>query len=922
MLSANLVLGIALLYVVLLFGVAFVGDQRARAGRLGWLRSPVVYTLSISIYCTSWTFYGAVGSAARSGLEFATIYLGPTLVFAGWWLLLRKLVRIGHVHGATSIADMISSRYGKSATLAALATSIAVIGITPYIALQLRAVTASIDVITSASPENPSGLSTAAANYHAAFWIAAGMALFTILFGTRNVDAKEQHHGVVAAIALEAVVKLVALFSVGVLVVFGICNGVADSFARAAPRLLHAPDAFGTRWLAITFLSAAAVVCLPRQFQVTVVENSEERHLRTASWLFPLYLFLITLFVLPIAIAGLSLLPSGSNPDMFVLTLPMWAGHDAVGLLAFLGGFSSATSMVIVACIALSTMISNHLLMPLALRFRWVHLNASGEVRRFLLASRRLSICGLLLLGFLYFRYSGKGEALAAIGLISFAGVAQFLPSLLGGLFWRNANATGAIAGLAVGGALWAYTLFLPSFGPGVVFSAALLHDGPFGLGLLRPQALFGLSGFDPLVHALFWSLSVNTLLFVLGSLAREPRPIERLQATLFVDVFRTPAEATTGLIRRSAAAEDLRVLAERILGAAETRRVFEQAAREQGLEHGPPIATDTFISQLERKLAGSIGAASARAMISEAVTLESISLDELMQLADDTRRVREHSRQLQEKSTQLEAAAGQLRDANARLRRLDQEKDDFLSQVSHEVRTPMTSIRSFAQILLETPDLDPQLAQRYMRIIHEESVRLTRLLDSTLDLAALEHGEPPWPRSVIDPDAALERAILSCQGLAGTRVQLLSPARAGEVRVLANEDRLCQVFINLISNAIKYNTAEAPQVTIRSSLRDGLYEVEVADNGPGIQAAERDRIFAKFVRGWAHTQTGASGAGLGLAISWQIMRRLGGTLALVSGAGRGGCFRVTLPALPRERSGQPDFAAGAVLASARALTR
>ncbi|MGH8738221.1 MAG: ATP-binding protein [Burkholderiales bacterium] len=896
MLSANLVLPIALLYVALLFAVAFVGDQRARAGRLGWLQSPVVYTLSISIYCSSWTFFGAVGSAARGGLEFVTIYLGPMLVFVGWWLLLRKLVRIGHQQGVTSIADMISSRYGKSAPLAALATVIAVVGITPYIALQLRAVTMSIQVIATAGPEDPSGLPPAHLNFDAAFWIAAGMALFTILFGTRNLDAKEQHHGVVAAIALEAVVKLVALVAVGLLVVFGISNGVADSFARAAPALLHSPDGFGVRWVAITFLSGAAVICLPRQFQVTVVENADEGHLRTASWLFPLYLLLITLFVLPIAICGLSVLPKGSNPDMFVLTLPMWAGHNSVALLAFLGGFSSATSMVIVACIALSTMVSNHLVMPLAMRFRWVPLNASGEVRRFLLSSRRTSICGMMLLGFLYFRLSGSGDALASIGLISFAGVAQFLPSLIGGLYWRNANSAGAIAGLVAGALLWAYTLFLPSLGAGVVFSPELMHGGPFGLALLRPQALFGLSGFDPLVHSLFWSLSVNTLLFVVLSLLREPRPIERLQAALFVDVFRTPAEAASGLIRRTAAAEDLRALAERILGADEATQFLDRAAREQGLEHGPPIANDTFISQLERKLASSIGAATARSMISEAVTLESISLDELMQIADDTRRVREHSRQLQEKSSQLEAAASQLREANARLTRLDQEKDDFLSQVSHEVRTPMTSIRSFSQILLEAPELESDVAQRYVRIIHDESVRLTRLLDSTLDLSLLERGEAPWSRAAMDPEAALDRSIRICHGLAGTRVRLRSLARAQGVVVEADEDRLCQVFINLISNAIKYNISDAPQVTIRSARRDEAYEVEVADNGPGIRGEERERIFYKFVRGWAHTQTGASGAGLGLAISWQIMRRLGGSLALVPGEGPGACFRVTLP--------------------------
>ena len=888
MLSAELVLPIALAYVALLFAVAFVGDRRARAGRLGWLRSPVVYTLSISIYCTSWTFYGAVGSAARGGLEFATIYIGPTLVFVGWWVLLRKIVRIGHTHAVTSIADMISSRYGKSAPLAALVTAIAVIGVTPYIALQLRAVTTSFQVISRAGPENPLGLPPHATDFQTAFWIAAGMAIFTIIFGTRNVDAKEQHHGVVAAIAVEAVVKLVALLAVGVLVVYGLSDGVADSFSRATPALLHSAEAFGPRWIALTFLSAAAVICLPRQFQVTVVENSDERHLRTAAWLFPLYLFLITLFVLPIAITGLSLLPKGSNPDMFVLTLPMWAGQDAVALLAFLGGFSSATSMVIVACIALSTMVSNHLVVPLALRFRWVTLSAAGEMRRFLLSTRRVSICVLLLLGFLYFRLSGEGDALAAIGLISFAGVAQFVPSLVGGLFWRNANAAGAIAGLAAGAVLWAYTLFLPSLGGGVALSAEVLRHGPFGVEFLQPHALFGLTGIDPLVHSLFWSLSANTLLFVLVSLLREQRPIERLQSTLFVDVFRAPDESTSGLIRRTAAAEDLRALAERFLGAEAARQLFERAAHEQGLEHGPPIANDAFITQLERRLAGSVGAATARAMISEAVTVETIGLHELRQIADDTLRMREHGRQ-------LEAAARQLREANARLTRLDQEKDDFLSQVSHEVRTPMTSIRSFAQILLETKDLDRRTAQRYVGIIHDESVRLTRLLDSTLDLSLLERGEAPWRGEKVDPEAALESSVQICKGLAGAEVALLSGERARGVTVEANEDRLRQVFINLISNAIKYNTSPAPQVLVRSAVREGLYEVLISDNGPGIQAEDRERIFSKFVRGRAQAQSGTGGAGLGLAISWQIMRGLGGSLALVPQEGPGACFRVQL---------------------------
>jgi hypothetical protein len=281
MLSINLLLFVCLGYVALLFALAFYVDRRARQGRLNWLRSPVVYTLSISVYCTSWTFYGAVGSAARNGLEFITIYLGPTLVFVGWWWLLRKLVRIGRTHRITSIADLISSRYGKSSSLAVLVTVIAVIATTPYIALQLQAVTRSFQVIAGEAD----GATTA-------FWVAAGMALFTILFGTRNLDANERHHGVVAAIAFEAIVKLVALIAVGIFVVYGVAGGLGDIFADVPSDVIYGGgDIFGPRWVALTFLSATAIICLPRQFQMTVVENVDERHLATASWLFPLYLF-------------------------------------------------------------------------------------------------------------------------------------------------------------------------------------------------------------------------------------------------------------------------------------------------------------------------------------------------------------------------------------------------------------------------------------------------------------------------------------------------------------------------------------------------------------------------------------------------------------------------------------------------------
>lgn len=903
MLTANAVLFISLAYVALLFAVAFAGDLRARKGGLGWLQSPIVYTLSISLYCTSWTFYGAVGSAARSGIEFITIYLGPTLVFVGWWLLLRKMVRIGRLHHITSIADMISSRYGKSGSLAALTTVIAVIVITPYIALQLKAVTISFQVISNSGADMLSGFPHAQPDFSIAFWIAAGMAFFTILFGTRNIDSNERHHGVVAAIALEAVVKLVALLAVGLLVVFGMGLDADEMFGGAAPPNLSNPDIFGASWITQMFLAAAAVICLPRQFQMTVVECSNEGHLRTASWMFPLYMLLICIFVMPIAIAGLNHLPAGSNPDMFVLTLPMWADQNMIALLAFLGGFSSATSMVIVSAIALSTMLSNHIIMPIALRLPGVSLDVNDDIRRFLLNSRRVSIVLILLLGFLNFRLSPQSEALASIGLISFVGVAQFLPALIGGLFWRQANARGAMAGMVAGFAVWAYTLFLPSFKGAFILSESDIAFGPWQQALLRPQALFGLDGLDPLVHATFWSMAINITLFVLLSLSRGQKPLERLQGTLFVDVFRTPASDASRIVNRSATRYDLNVLAQRILGPDEALQLFQKAEQRHGLIRDNSLADDAFISELERKLAGSIGAASARTMISQVVIGETISLSELMKIADEAQRIRDYSLQLEQKSRQLEATAGQLKDANDQLTLLDSQKDDFLSQVSHEVRTPMTSIRSLSEILLDEQDIKAAQSKRFLHIINEESIRMTRLLDGILDLSLLEGEKTVWPLTPIDPEIALDNAINVCQGLASTgSLRLLNGERAnlaantaGLVRVIGDSDRLHQVFINLISNAIKYNTSDNPFVRVTSFVEDDCYQVLVEDNGPGIRDDEREKIFLKFSRGWAHTRSSTQGAGLGLAISRQIMQRLGGTLELMPDTGRGACFRIKL---------------------------
>jgi Na+/proline symporter/signal transduction histidine kinase len=885
----NLLVIASLAYVILLFGVAFVVERRAAAGAAGWLRSPWVYTLSLSVYCTAWTFYGAVGYAARSGLEYLTIYLGPTIVFVGWWWVLRKLVRIGRQHRVTSIADLISSRYGKSNLLGVIVTVICVMAATPYIALQLQSVTLSFGVFASATADGwakPDGGVTS-------IWVTGGLAVFTILFGTRNLDANEQHTGVVTAIAVEAVVKLVALVAVGTFVVWGIADGPRDILSRIDASDMANWHMKPSRWTGLIFLSAAAVICLPRMFQVLVVENSDERHLATASWAFPLYVLMMSLFVVPIAVVGLELMPPNANPDLFVLTLPLSQGQGSLAMLAFLGGFSSATSMVIVAAIALATMVSNHIVMPFWLSLRSAK-PVAGDVRRLVLLSRRLSIAAILALGYAYYRGSGGSAALASIGLISFVGVAQILPAMMGGIFWRGATRTGAIWGLCIGFAIWAYTLFLPSFGTGAVMSAFIMENGAFGISWLRPQALFGVAGMDPLIHALFWSVSLNTLVFCTGSLVSFPNPVERVQGAAFVNAFdAAPGNARGWSEQGAAGAEDLLVMAQRILGDDEALAFFETQAAAQGKLGYLPDPTAGFIELLERRLAGSVGAATAHAMISQIAGRAAVSVEDLMAVANEAAQIMEYSSRLEEQQDELTRTARQLRDANDKLTQLSVQKDAFLSQISHELRTPMTSIRAFSEILTEG-DLPPELVAKYGQVIHFETKRLTRLLDDLLDLSVLESGTVQLNLDLSSLRGMIDTALQSASHTRAERQFVIHRDLPGEDLFLRTDsDRLTQVFINLISNARKYCDAANPELRISVRRKGGRVTVDFIDNGSGIPKDKQSLIFEKFAR--LTDQNKAGGAGLGLAICREVMANLGGTISYLPGQW-GAAFRVTLP--------------------------
>ncbi len=898
MLSGSLIVGASIAYLAVLFGVALYGDRRADAGR-SLIANPWVYAFSLAVYCTAWTYYGSVGRAATAGIGFLPVYLGPTLVMGLSSLVLLKMVRISKAYRITSIADFIASRYGKSRLLASMVTLVAVIGIVPYIALQLKAVSSEFGLLTGAQHGS-------AGDWYrdTALYMALALAAFTMIFGTRHLDATERHEGMVAAIAFESLVKLVAFLAVGIVVSFTMFDGWQDIFARAAalpdlaPLLTLERIGNGADWIALTLLSALAFLMLPRQFQIAVVENVDERHLQKAAWLFPVYLLLINLFVLPIALGGLLHFPSGAmDPDSFVLTLPLSEGFSLLTLLAFVGGLSAATSMVIVETIALSTMVCNDLVMPLLLSSARFQRNAPQDLTGLLLTIRRGAIAGILLLGYLYFRLAGQAYALVSIGLISFAAVAQFAPSLLGGMYWRGATRRGAIAGLAAGFVVWSYTLMLPSFAKSGWLPMSFVESGLFGIEWLMPERLFGFEGVNGITHSLFWSLFANIGAYVAVSLWRPPTAVEVGQAGLFVDVFKREPLGAARLWRGEARISDLLVLLGRFLGPARVRQAFSAYARQRGVDDINALSADgDLVHFAETLLAGAIGSVSARVMIASVVQEELLGLEEVMNILDEASQVRAYSRQLEEKSRALQAATEELRAANEQLKELDRIKDDFMSSVSHELRTPLTSIRAFSELLLDDPEIELAERQRFLGIIVVETERLTRLVNQVLDLAKIESGHAQWHETDVDLVELLTHATSTADQMfrdRGVRLELEMPAAVTHLRV--DWDRLVQVMMNVLGNAVRFvpEGSGLVQVTLRQT--DTELQVDVKDNGQGIPLEAQGEIFDRF-RQVTGSAGKPSGTGLGLPISQQIIDHFGGRMWVVSEPGQGSTFSFALP--------------------------
>jgi Na+/proline symporter/CheY-like chemotaxis protein len=801
MLQGWVVVVIALAYIGFLFLVASYGDRRRELVR-GSRARLLIYPLSLAIYCTSWTFFGSVGVAARTGFEFLAIYIGPVLLVGLGYPLIIRIVRLAKGQNITSIADFIAARYGKSQAVAAAVALIAIVGMIPYIALQLKAVSSSVGtILTAASGAN---VATQPLMGDLALFIALLMAAFAVLFGTRHLDATEHQDGLMLAIATESIVKLVTFLAVGMFVTFVMFPGPLALFADALRQpqtlaVLTRPPA-AMPFLAMTVLSLFAILLLPRQFHVAIVENHSEAEIRRAAWLFPLYLVLINLFVMPIAMAGLlGFHAGGTDGDMFVLALPLKAHSELFALVAFVGGLSAATAMVIVESVALAIMVSNDIVMPLILKRAARSGEPSGAGAQ-LLTVRRIAIFAILFLAYIYYRSAGEAQ-LASIGLLSFAAIAQLTPACFGGLLWRRGTAAGAIAGMTAGILVWAYTLFLPSISDAGIVGAHILTDGPFGVAWLRPQALFGLH-LAPLVHGVALSLLANVVLYIGCSLCRRPTAIERVQADVFVPSSLAPMAPSFRLRRASVTIEELIATIARYLGEERTRESFLSFAASRRVSLEPQAEADFQLLQYgEYLLASAIGAASSRLVLSLLLRKRTVSTKAALKLLDDANAAIHYNREILQ--TALDHVRqgiavfdkdlalvcwnrqfGEIFDLPHALTRIGIALDEILRHIAQR------SARA-------ADDLDDQVAQRLARYTSEAEPFLERFADRGLVVEVradrMPDGGLVTTLTDITPSVkaaeALERANATLEGRVRERTRELTRLNAELERAKAEAD-------------------------------------------------------------------------------------------------------------------------------------
>ncbi len=895
------IIAICVVYLGILFWVAYYGDKKANTKSI--INSPLVYALSLTTYCTVWTFYGSVGKASTDGISFLATYLGPLLLCPLWVILFKKIIRICRREKISSISDFIATRYGKDKFLGNLVTIMILLFIIPYISIQLKAISGSFNILI----DYP--IQTSLHN-ETAFFVAIIMSFFIILFGTRNSRSQERNEGMVSVITFEAVFKLIAFLAAGIYVTYFIFDGFTDIFSQAAKNNMLAPinniqkslEGGYWDWFILIILSFLVFMLLPRQFHLIAIENKDERHVEKASWIFPLYLFAITLFVIPIAIGG-KLYFEGTffNPDSFILHFPLEKGNNLLATLVFLGGFSAATGMIIVETFSISTMLSNNILIPLLINYLKVF--PTSKVQKAILFCRRISIPIVLFLAYIYMVVIGEDYPLIEIGLISFVGIAQLAPSFFGGLFWKEANKTGTIAGISIGFVLWFYTLLFPTLiRSEIIGNPSILSEGLFGLPILKPYALLGLENLNKITHGFFWSITANISLYVIGSLLTIPKGIEIQQANKFTNAKIDINDNRFRNRYKEVFFYQLYELIITFLGSETVNSAILQYQTKYLKKYvNNDIVDIHFVDYMENILSDYIGNISARIAISKLLNEEPLDRKELVELLEETKEAITHSKKLTIKSDELQRTQKTLLEANEKLKEIDLLKDEFILTISHELRTPITSIRLLSEMLYTEPDIYANKREIFLKTIIQESERLSNLIDDTLLQEKLELGKITWQFDDVSITQLIHNTIKTVTPIAKEANIKISTTVFSDINTFVHVDRvhLERVFINIFINAIKFYDPEKAKNYIKVSLKtkQNTIIISIEDNGVGIAKENQKKIFKTFIQIQNEKlKIKPKGSGLGLSIAQKIVQRHQGTIKVESEINQYTRFLITLP--------------------------
>ena len=855
-------------YLAVLFFIAHWAEKK---GNSKWTNNPYIYTLSLAVYCTAWTYYGSIGVAADSGLSYLPIYLGPIIIAPSWILILKKIIRISRVNKVSSIADFISLRYGNSRFLGAIVTIICLTGILPYIALQLKAISETFHVVTKTK-------ASSFIFYDTTTYVAIALALFASYYGTRYVDASEKRKGIVTAVAMESILKLVFFVIIGVYVTFFVFDGFDDIYQKAKV-LEHfqekntiggLPQAIN--WFLLCLLSMFAIFLLPRQFQVSVIENNRENHINTAVWLFPLYLLIFNIFVYPIAWGG-NILFDGQhvNSDTYSLLIPQFFDNKTLTVIVFLGGFSAAISMIVVSSIGLSTMVTNNVLIPYNLLGK---LKSEGTIsNRTIVNSRKIGIFSLIIVSYLIYRVFGLDYNLVSIGMVAFVIISQLAPAFFGALYWRRGSRLGAVYSVLVGFIICIYTLLVP-YAIGLSNSSStFISEGFMGIHLLKPFQLFGLDYLQPVPHALFWSLMFNTMTYFAVSVSFKGNYRERNYAEMFVDINKYITNHENAFIWKGTAyRNDIEKVLIRFLGEERTKRAMNIFNLKYNVDKNQELADARLIKFSENLLTGHIGTASARILIASVVKEEKITLPEVLKILEESKENIIINKKLTETSNELKVISAKLQLANESLVKKDKQKDEFLDTVTHELRTPITAIRAASEILHDDDEIPEELKKQFLQNIISESDRLNRLIDKILDLEKFETGKQTIHQATSNLIATIENAIEPLQHLIKNKNISVYIESREEVEAYYDEDRIFQVMTNLIANAIKFCPESEGLITIQVIDKGEYIQTTVQDNGKGINPNDFDAIFDKFYQSTNQNIKKPVGSGLGLAICKQII--------------------------------------------------